>query len=328
MLARRDADLGLYQIDTKDLLGNRVLDLQARVGLDEHIRQFLRLRVDEKLERTQTLVAQPGRHAQRVLGDAFAQRLRQAGAGRDFHQFLKAPLQRAFTLAQRERPFAAITQNLHLDMAGARHQALHIDAIHTKRGSGLAAAALIGGSDLSGVDHGAHAAPAATAYGLDHDAAGTVGFLRREEGLGLLQRHGLLAAGHQRYLTLLGQCAGSGLVTQQSQLLGCGTDEAQACRRTGAREVRVLAEKSIAGMQSVAAMLLRDPQQLCAIEIGRRAAGIQRHGLIGVDMQGRRIVLCIHGQAGDTQLLQRADDAHRDFATVGDQDFFKHGNSR
>src|SRR2546427_4651177 len=65
---------------------------------------------------------------------------------------------------------------------------LHIDAVHAEGGARLAAAALIGGRQVLGARHGTHAAPAAAADGLDHDAAGAPGLLRLEEGLGLFQR--------------------------------------------------------------------------------------------------------------------------------------------
>ena len=57
-----------------------------------------------------------------AVDDGVHERLRQAGAGRNLHQLLKAPLQRAFALAQRHGPFAAVAQQLNLDMARAAHQ--------------------------------------------------------------------------------------------------------------------------------------------------------------------------------------------------------------
>ena len=325
MLARRNADLGLHQIDAKDLFGNRMLHLQTRVGLDEHIGQRLGLQIDQKLERAQAFVAQPGCHAQRIFGDALAQRLRQAGTGCNLHQLLKAPLQRAFALAQRHRPFAAVAQQLDLDVARAAHQPLDIDAVHAKGRLRLAAAALVGGRHLASLGDRTHAATAAAANRLDHDAAGTVGLLARKELLGLLQRHGLGAAGHQGHAALLRQRTGSGLVAKQRQLLGRRSDKAQPRCRTGARKVRVLAEKTIARVQRVATVLLRDTQQMRAIEIGSRAAGSQCLRLVcGLYMRGLCIIGGVHRQAGNAQLLQRSDDAQGDFTAVGDQDFLEH----
>ena len=325
MITRSNTNLRLHQIDTKDLFGNRVLHLQARVGLDEHIRQGLRRQIDQKLEGAQAFVAQLGRHAQRILRDAFAQRLRQAGAGRNLHQLLKAALQRAFALAQRHRPFAAVAQQLNLDMACARHQALYIHTVHTKRRFCLAAAALIGGSYITSLIHRPHTAPAAAANGLDHDAAGPIGLLLGKELLGLCKRHRLGTAGHQRHAALLRQRAGSGLVAQQSQLLWRGADKAHTGGSTSQRKVCVFAQKTVAGVQRIAALLLRNLQQMCAIQIGRWAAGTQCDGgICGLHMGCLRIILRIDRKAGNAQFLQGADDAQGDFTAVGDQDFFKH----
>ena len=328
VIARRNADLGLHQVDAEDFLGDGVLDLQARVGLDEHIGQGVGGGIDQEFEGAQALVADLGGHAQRVARDALAQRLRQAGAGRDLDQLLEAPLQRAFALAQRDGACAAIAQDLHLDMARARHQTLHIDTVHAEGGARLAAAALVGSGQVLGTRHGAHAAPAAAADGLDHDAAGAPGLLRLEEGLGLFQRDGLAAAQHQRHAAAACQIACAGLVAQQRQVLRRGTDEAQSRIGTGLGKAGVLAEKAVARMDAVAAVLARNAQQVGAVQVGRGAAGVQGHGCIGSGYMGRlRIVCGKDGQARHTQLAQRAHDAQRDLAAVGYQDLLEHGTS-
>ena len=325
MIARRNGNLRLHQIHTKDLFGNRVLHLQARVGFDENIGQRRAVQIHQKFKRTQACVPNFGGHAQRILRNAFAQRLRQAGAGRNFHQLLKAPLQRAFTLAQRQRPFAAVAQNLHLDMARASHQSLDIDTIDAKRSLRLAAAAFIGSSHLIRTGHGAHAATAAAANGFDHDAASTIGLLLHKKVLRLRQRHRLLAAGHQRHTALLGQRTGFGLVAQQRQLCGSGANKAHIRCCTGPRKVCVLTQKAIAGVQCFTAMGLGNLQQMRAIQVGCGAAGVQCHCLIGgFDMRGIRIVLRIHGQTGNAQFVQRTNDAQGNLTTIGNQDFFKH----
>ena len=142
-------------------------------------------------------------------------------------------------------------------MACARHQALYIDAVHTKCSLGFAAAALIGGSHFVGMCHGAHAAPAATANGFDHDAAGAIGLLLSKELLRLRKRHHLGTAEHQRHTALQRQRTGSGLVAQQSQLLWRGADKAHIGSSTSQRKVCVFTQKTVAGVQRIAALCLR-----------------------------------------------------------------------
>ncbi len=305
-----------------------MLDLQARVGLDEDVGQRLGREVGEELEGAQAFVAQRGGHAQGVARDARAQRLRQARAGGDFHQLLEAPLQRAFALAKRQGACAAVAQHLHFDVARAGHEALDVHAIDAEGGAGLAAAARVGGGQLGGAAHRAHAAPAAAAHGLDHDAAGALGQLRGEESAGFVQRHGLGAAGHQRHAAFLRQRAGARLVAQQRELRGRGADEAHARAGAGLGEGGVLAQEAVARVQRVAALGGGDAQQLPAVEVGGGAAGLQRHGHVGGGhMGGPGVVLRVHGDAGHAQLLQRAHQAQRDFATVGDQDSLEHSAS-
>ena len=323
--ARRQADLRLHQIDTEHLLGDGVLDLQARVGLDEDVGQRLGRRIDEELEGAQAFVAQRGRHAQGVARDALAQRLRQAGAGGDFHQLLEAPLQRAFALAQRQGARTAVAQHLHFDVARTGHQALDVHAVDAEGRAGLAAAARVGSGQLGSAAHRAHAAPAAAAHGLDHDAAGALSPLRGEEGAGFVQRHGLGAAGHQRHAAFLCQRAGARLVAQQRELRRRGADEAHTGIGTGQGEGGVLAQEAVARVQRVAALGMGDTQQLRAVQVGGGAAGLQRHGHVGSGhMRGLGVVLRVHGDAGHAQLLQRTHQAQRDFATVGDQDSLEH----
>jgi hypothetical protein len=126
-LARRQPDLRLHQVDAEHLLGDGVLHLQARVGLDEDEGQAGGGGIDQELEGAQALVAHRARH--RSAASTSRWRSASAGrAGRDLHQLLEAPLQRAFALAQRHR-VVPVAQHLHLDVARAFHQALDVHAV-------------------------------------------------------------------------------------------------------------------------------------------------------------------------------------------------------
>ena len=78
-LARRDAELGLDQIDARDLLGDGVLDLDARVAFDEEI--FAALRADQELDGAGVHIAGLAREANRVVEDASPQARVEPGAG-------------------------------------------------------------------------------------------------------------------------------------------------------------------------------------------------------------------------------------------------------
>src|SRR6202030_90797 len=96
-LARGDAKLRLHQVDVGDLLGHGVLDLDARVHLDEDV---VARRVDQELDRARVDVADLAREPYRVGADPRAQLRVEAGRGRDLDDLLVAPLHRAVALGQ------------------------------------------------------------------------------------------------------------------------------------------------------------------------------------------------------------------------------------
>ncbi len=320
----RHGDLQLHQVKPGDGFGHGVLDLQARVGFDKDKRQVAGGQIDQKLKRAQALVGHGARHAQRGVGQLHAQRLGQRGAGRDFDQFLKAPLQRAFALAQRHHA-GAVAQHLHLDVARAGHQALGVHAIDPERGQRFRAATRVGRGQGISLQHRTHAAPAAAAHRLEHGAGAA---LRGKKGLRLFQRHGAGAARHHRHAALLRQRTGAGLVAKQRQLRGRGADKAQACVLAGLGEVGALAQKAIARVHGIATRGERDGDQVGGVEVRGRAGGLQRHGLAsGGHMRRVRVVVGVHGHAGNAQVVQRAHQAQRNFATVGDQNLGEQGGS-
>jgi hypothetical protein len=90
------------------------------------------------------------------------------------------------------------------------------------------------------------------------------------------------------------------------------------------REVGALAQEAVAGVHGVHAVLARQGDEPRAVEVGRRARGAQRDGLVGrLHMRRTGIVVGVHRDTGNAQVVQGARDAQRHLATVGDQDFGK-----
>ncbi len=312
-----------HQVDAGHRLGDGVLHLQPRVGFDEDQRQVGRLRIHQKFKGAQAAVAAVAGHAQRVADQLGPQAGIQAGAGRDFHQFLEAALQRAFTLAQ-GHGLAAIAQHLHLQVARAGDQALGVHRTVAEGGQRLGSAAGKGLGQGGRVGDQAHAAAATARHGLEHQAAGRVQCtLGREEGLQFIQR-GRTGARQQWHAQFSRQGAGAGLVTEQRQLRRRGADEADAGIGAGLGEVGPLAEVAIAGVQRITALLAGNGDQRGDVEVGRRPGGGQRHGGIGQrGVQRAGIVGGEHRHRGGAQVLGGAQDAHRYFAAVGDQQFLE-----
>ena len=88
-------ELELDQVDAGHFLGHRVLDLEARVRLDESELGVVapRIGVDQELERAEAVVADRLGHLHGRGGEpGRAARSAETGAGRDLDELLIAPL--------------------------------------------------------------------------------------------------------------------------------------------------------------------------------------------------------------------------------------------
>src|SRR5690606_32402929 len=87
--AAGDRELGAYQVDPEHLLGDRMLDLQAWVRLDEREgvgRIFGGVRIDQEFEGAEVVVACRAGEPHRRLEDASAQPIAQRWTGGDLDQ--------------------------------------------------------------------------------------------------------------------------------------------------------------------------------------------------------------------------------------------------
>src|SRR5262249_4510368 len=124
--SRGETELELHQIDAGDLFRDGVLDLQARVGLDEGEGALLLSAggIDQELEGSQVVEAHLARQAERGLEQPGPEARRQAGTGRDLDQLLVAALQRALALPEMAHCSRAVAQHLDLDVTRVWQQPL------------------------------------------------------------------------------------------------------------------------------------------------------------------------------------------------------------
>ncbi|GAA3245755.1 hypothetical protein GCM10020256_72900 [Streptomyces thermocoprophilus] len=235
-LSGGDAQLGLDEVDVGDLLGDGVLDLDARVHLDEDV---VAVAVEEELDGARVAVADLPGEADGVGADAVAQLGGEAGGGRQFDDLLVPSLHRAVAFVEVDDIAGAVGEDLHLDVAGFDDGFLQEDRRVAEGGGGLAGRRFDGLAEPVGVLDAAHAAPAAARDGLhEHGEADGVGgadeFLDVGGGRGGAE-HG--DAG------LAGGGDGAGLVAGEFEDVGAGADEGDAGLFAGARQVGVLGEK-------------------------------------------------------------------------------------
>ena len=96
-LAGGDAQLRLHEVDVGDLLGDRVLDLDARVHLDEDV---VAVAVEQELDGARVAVADVPGEPHGVGADPLAQLRVEVRRGRDLDDLLVAALHRAVALEQ------------------------------------------------------------------------------------------------------------------------------------------------------------------------------------------------------------------------------------
>ncbi len=108
-------DLAFDDVDAGDDFGHRVLDLDARIDLDEI--EFARVGVDQKLDRAGTLVAHAcGRCARAALQISSRSGRIEIQRRRDLDHFLIAPLHRAVALEQMDQVAVLVADQLHFDV--------------------------------------------------------------------------------------------------------------------------------------------------------------------------------------------------------------------
>ena len=133
-LAGRRSELLADDVDSGHELGDGVLDLQARVQLDEVEGP---VRPEQELEGAGVAVADRvagalgrGLHLLAPLG-------RERGRRRLLDQLLVAPLDRALALAEGEHAALAVSEHLDLDVPRRRDRLLEIQGAVAERGLGL-----------------------------------------------------------------------------------------------------------------------------------------------------------------------------------------------
>ena len=162
-----DQDLALDDVVAGDLLGDGVLDLDARIDLDEV--ELAAVGVDEELDGAGVVQADGPADGEGGVEDALAQGGIEIGGGGDLDDLLMAPLHGAIALEEVDQVAVLVAEQLHLDVAGAADELFEEDVGDAEGGAGLAAGLVEGVVELVRRQGDAHAAAAAAHRRLDDD---------------------------------------------------------------------------------------------------------------------------------------------------------------
>src|SRR5690606_19574756 len=233
-------------------------------------------------------------------------------------ELLVPALQRAVAGADDDDVAVLVGENLGLDVAGLVEVALDEALAAAERGDRLAGGRL---EQLGALVEGAGDLPAA--------AAATEGRPNRHRKRVLLRdphdlvRAGrrVLRAGHERGARLQRDVPRGHLVAEVADRLRGGADPRQPGVDDRLREVRVLGQEAVAGVDRIGARTLRGVEQLVEhqVAVGRRLPA-ERERLVGEpDVRCVPVRIGVDGHARDTRVLRGPDHAYRDLATVRDE---------
>ena len=321
-LARGHPDLLFDQVEAGDALGHGVLDLQARVHLDEVV---LVLAVDrhEELDGAEALVVDRAGRLERRAQEPVAQARREARGRALLDDLLVAALEGALALAQVDEVPEGVAQHLDLDVAGAPEVPLDEEPGVPE-----------GGPRLPG-GHRDHAREAVEVLDDVHPLAPAAGRRLHEEG-----EADRLGGGAQRRRRAVreGQPVerrdprpahprlGLELVGHGAHRRGARPDEGDPAPPAGVGEVGVLREEAVAGVDGVGAEALGGVEHGVEVEV---ALGRRRRAQVGGDVGVAHVAsppvrVAVERGHRHPHRAQRPGDAHRDLAAVGDQDPAEH----
>jgi hypothetical protein len=317
-LAAGHHELEADQVEAGDGFGDRVLDLDAGVDLQEPEAVV----GEEELDRAGADVADGVGHGQGGVAEAAAEVGVDGDRGRLLDQLLVAALDRALTLEQVDHVAVLVGEELDLDVAGGIQPAFEEDGGVAEGGRRLAAGRVDGGGQAGRVVDDPHA-----------DAAAAVGRLDQQRVADLLPRGGQQIAGtrnrrawEHRNSRLRRDPAGFELVAEGGQDLRRGADPAEPGGQDRLGELRLLGQESVAGVDGVGAGAAGGVEDGVGAQVGvGRGGAAEGDGLAGLgDEGGVAVGVGEHGHGGDAHGPGRAQDSGGDLAPVGDQELGDH----
>ncbi len=322
-----DVQLRLDQVEVRGQLGDRVLDLEPGVDLEE--REGPLARVVEELDG-------PGADVPDGDGEPLSGRLQLLGLarveqrrGRLLDHLLVAPLHGAVTDSDRPRRAVAVGDQLDLDVPGPGHQALQKDHTAAEGALGLVAGALVGVLEVGGGVDPADAPATPTGGGLEHErVADALG-----SGQRVVQRVDAASAPRcDRHPHLLGEELGADLVAEPAHGVGTRADERHPEALAQVGERRILGDEPPPDPDGVRRALDQHPLEDGEVDVGAGRGGTKRVGLVGLPREHRRTFLVgvqrdrrdRHLTTLRVQVADRVDQPHRSLAAIHDRNSRKH----
>ena len=315
--AGRDPDLRLHQIDAGRAFSHRMLDLDTGIDLDEV--EPPGLCVLQKLHGAGVDVLRRAADRECRLAQFRPLCIVEEYRGRTLNDFLVATLHRAVALIQMHELAVGVAEYLHLHVPCLPHELLEIHLIVTEGGLGFSTRKRQQLRELRVALDDTHTSPAASPARLQHHWITNTGGEAHALGKFLRQRR---RRWHDRHSRLNGEIACGDLVAQRPHGLGPRSDECESRSGTTQRELRILGQEPVAGMNCIDTRLTRDAQDVLDVQIGFNGPFVapDQIGLVGLGpVQREAVFLRIDRYRAHAQLARGTHDANGDLAAVGDQ---------
>mmetsp|Transcript_42058 Transcript_42058/g.80439 ORF Transcript_42058/g.80439 Transcript_42058/m.80439 type:complete len:782 (-) Transcript_42058:261-2606(-) len=312
---RRDAQLALHDVDARHLLRHRVLHLHTRVHLDEVVVAFV---VHKKLYGTSVLVVDVLAQLDGIGEYSLASSLGQVHCRGHLHHLLVTALHGAVALVQMHDAAVAVSQDLHLNVAGLLDEALDEYAPVSEGGGCLGGCAVEEVLQVRALAHDAHPAPATAHCSLENDREAEL----LHKLLSLLQiLYSIVRTRDDGDFALDGDVARRRLVAHLLQGFGARPHEGNALLLALARKVRALRQKTVPGVDRLDAVLLGNAHYLVHRQVALHGGDVHAFAnavrlvrLVPMRLQavGRRE----HRHGARPQLCACSENAHCDLSAV------------
>ena len=315
--AFRDADLRLHDVDARHLLGDGVLDLHARVDLDEV--ELAGIGIHQELDRAGVGVVDRTGQLQRRLAQPRTLFIGQIRRGRAFHHLLVASLHRAVALEQMHHVAVQVAQHLDLDVMRTAHQLFQVHLVIAEGRLRLASRHRQLYAQVFLCLDGTHAATAAAPAGLQHQRVAN-GSRQLQAFLDIVRQR--IGGWHHRHAGCHGSFTRRHLVAQPGHHLGRGPDEGDTCGGAGARQLGILGQEPIARVDGIGTGLFGHPDDPGDVEVGLQRLLPLPHqvALVGLGpMQCKTVLVRIDADGAQPQLSSCPHHADGDLGAVGHQ---------
>ena len=212
-------------------------------------------------------------------------------------------------------------------MPGPDNGLLDVDGIVSERLESLSACLRPGGCELARILNKAHSLPAAPGRSLEHDWISDIA--RERSGLPYVAC-GCGRAGNNRHPCGLHDLSRSGLDTHRSNRFSGRADELDARASARFREVGVLAQESVAGVDRIRSGLGSRPKDSINVQVALcSGSAADRVRFVSKPHVLRHAVdIGIHRNARNAHFAACPHDPHGDLAAIGNQYFPEHERNR